>query len=172
MADDAGLPHASAALPDGAPAGDLAILLTQVANGQALAALCALSGAKGRVIEITGGTVAVLDDASPEALDKAAAAVSSFAKGAPLVSIDRRGGQLTAWSYYDGVQGKKQPPGLLLSEAPSVVIALVTGTQTMDDLAADHPEKVHEARMGQLKAVWRLRRLAAKARREQRDLAR
>ena len=153
---------------DGAPEGDLALLLTQVANGKALAALCALSGAKGRVIEITGGTVALLDDATPEALDKAASAVSAFAKGAPLVSIDRRGGQLAAWSYYDGKQGSKQPPGLLLNEAPSVVIALVTGTQTMDELAASHPERVHDARMGQLKAVWRLRRLAAQARREQR----
>lgn len=144
---------------------DTAALFTPVPNGKVLAALCALNGAKGQVLENSAGTLAVLDDPSEEALDKAASAISSFAKERPLMALERRGGQITAYAYQAGVRGAKQPPGLLLNEAPGVVSTIMSGAQTIDEVAATHPDKVFSARMGRFKAFRQLRAAAKEAKR-------
>lgn len=153
---------------DDAAAGDagateIAALFTPIPNGKVLAALCGVNTVRARVLETSGGTLAVLDDASPEALDRAASAISTFAKQAPLLAMERRAGQITIWTYTAGVQGKSLPPGLALNDAPGVVITLMSGAQTIDDLAASHPDKVHDAPRGRLRSFWALRSLARAA---------
>ncbi len=63
---------------DGAPA-QIAAVFTPIPNGMVLAALCALNGSKGQVLETSAGAIAVLDDATPDNLHGAAHYVSSFA---------------------------------------------------------------------------------------------
>jgi hypothetical protein len=43
----------------------------------------------------------------------------------------------------------------------------MTGSQTIDELAATHPDKVFDARMGRMKAFRALRGLSKQARKDQ-----
>lgn len=145
----------------------LAALFTSLPNGKVLAALCALYGVKARVLETSAGAVAVLDDSAPDGLHSAASAVSSFAKDRPLLAMDRRAGQITIWKYLAGERGETLPPGLALNDAPGVVTTLMSGAQSIDDLAASHPGKVFDGRMGRFKAFRTLRTLSREAKRQQ-----
>ena len=131
-----------------------------------LAALCGINKVKARVLETSGGTLAVLADSSEQALDNAATAVSSFAKQSPLLAMERRAGQITIHTYTAGGRGKSLPPGLALSDAPGVVTTLMSGAQTIDDLAASHPDKVFDAPRGRLRSFWSLRTLARAAKKQ------
>lgn len=152
---------------DDAVTGDLAAVLTPIPNGRVLAALCAINGVRGQVIETSAGAMAMLDDASERALDRAASAVSSFAKEHPLLALERRDGQVSVWRYMAGTRGDSLPPGLALNDAPGVVTTLLSGAQTIDDLAATHDDKVFSARMGRFKAFRELRSLSRQARAQQ-----
>lgn len=143
-----------------------AALLTPIPNGKVLAALLAVNGLKGRVLENSAGTLAVLDDASDRSLHSAAGIISSFAKERPLVALVRRDGQITAWRYMGGERGDTQAPGLILNEAPGVVSTIMSGAQTMDDIAATHPDKVFDAHMGRFAAFRQLRSSATMAKRQ------
>lgn len=151
------------------PADALAALFTSLPNGKVLAALCALYGVKARVLETSAGALAVLDDPAPEALHSAATAVSGFAKTQPLLAMERRAGQITIWKYLGGEQGETLPPGLALNEAPGVVTTLMSGAQSIDDVAATHPGKVFDGRMGRFAAFRALRSLSKEAKRAQRS---
>ncbi len=156
MSDD--IPSTSAAT---------AALLTPIPNGKVLAALFGVNGLKGRVLENSAGTLAVLDDSSDRALHSAAAIISNFAKDSPLVALVRRDGQITAWRYFAGERGDTQAPGLILNEAPGVVSTIMSGAQTIDQVAQTHPDKVFDAHMGRL-AGFRLLRASAKLAKRQR----
>lgn len=172
--DDAGTSaHAARGSDDGGSGRDaalesdaLAALLTPIPNGRVLAALCAINGARGQVIETSAGAMAMLDDASPAALNRAAAAVSSFAKEHPLLALERRDGQVSVWRYQGGARGDSLPPGLALNEAPGVVTTLMAGSQTIDELSRTHEDKVFSARMSRFKAFRELRKLSRQAKRE------
>ncbi len=144
----------------------LAALLTPIANGKVLAAICAINRAKGQVLETSAGTMAMLDDTDPESLDRAAAGVSAMSRDFPLLALERRDGQITVVRYANGQRGETLPPGLALNDAPGVVTTLMSGAQTIDDLAATHEDKVFSARMGRFKAVMQLRKLGAQARKQ------
>lgn len=150
---------------DGAPA-QIAALFTPIPNGRVLAALCALNGIKAQVLETSAGAIAVLDDATPDSLHGAAHSVSSFTKERPLVAMERRDGQITVWKYSAGQRGETLPPGLALNDAPGVVTTLMTGAQTIADVAVTHADKVFDAHMGKLAAFRQLRKLSAQAKRE------
>ena len=143
-----------------------AALLTPIPNGKVLAALFGVNGIKGRVLENAAGTLGVLDDASERDLHSAAAVISNFAKDRPLIALIRRDGQITAWRYFAGERGDTQAPGLILSGAPGVVSTIMSGAQTIDDIAATHPDKVFDARMGRLAAFKQLRASAKQAKRQ------
>lgn len=144
-----------------------AALLTPIPNGKVLAALFGVNGLKGRVLENSAGTLAVLDDSSDRALHSAAAIISNFAKEAPLVALVRRDGQITAWRYLGGERGDTQAPGLILNDAPGVVSTIMSGAQTIDDIAQTHPDKVFDAHMGRF-AAFKLLRASAKLAKSQR----
>ena len=160
--DDAAKDHATA----GGTASQIAALFTPIPNGRVLAALCGLNKVNARVLETSGGTLAVLADASEEALDHAAAAISTFAQQSPLLAMERRAGQITIHTYTAGERGTSLPPGLALNDAPGVVTTLMSGAQTIDDLAASHPDKVHGAPRGRLRSFWALRTLARAAKKQ------
>jgi hypothetical protein len=147
---------------------DTVALLTPIQNGKVLAAICALNGTKCDVIEVPQGTFAVLADDSEGAGDRAAMAVTSLHREIVLLAMERRGGQVTITRWARGERGDDVPPGLALDQAPGGVQRLMLGSVTIEDLLAEDPSKVYQGRTGRFRAFWRLRQLAAQAKREQR----
>lgn len=146
---------------------DIIAILTPIPNGKVLASLCAVNGLPGQVIETSAGAFAVLDDAAEGAADKAAEAVSAFAKGHPVLALERRAGQITVAKWEGGARTGTLPPGLALDQAPGAITSLLTGSQSIDELAATHPDKVYSARVGRVKALRELRKLAKQAKKQQ-----
>jgi hypothetical protein len=142
---------------------DTVALFTPIPNGAVLAAVCAVNGLRGRVLETAAGAFAVLDDSSDGATEKAGKVISGFAAGQPILAMERRSGQITVTRWADGEAREKLAPGFALDDAPGAVVSLMTGAQTMDDLAAVHPEKVFDARMSRMKAFKELRGFAKQA---------
>lgn len=143
-------------------------LLTPIANGKVLAAICAFNGVRCDVLEVPQGTFAVLVDDSEGAGDRAARAVTSLHREVVVLAMERREGQVTIARWAGGKRGDEIPPGLALDQAPAGIQHLMLGSATIEDLLAADPSKVHSGRVGRLRAFWRLRRLAAQAKREQR----
>ncbi len=146
---------------------DTVALFTPVANGKVLAAICALNGCRCDVLEVAKGTLAIMVDTSEGAGDRAAIGLAAFAKDATVLAMERRDGQLSVVSFKGGVRGDELPPGLALDRAPDVVVSLMAGAVTIEDLLARDPSKVHSGRVGRFRAFWRLRKLASEGRREQ-----
>lgn len=149
--------------------GEFVGLLAPIPNGQVLAALCQLNRLPCRTLENSAGTIAVFDDTSRETGEKAGKAISAHARGLQVVVLDRRDGQLTVDLYKGGAKTKSLAPGLALSDAPGVVLSLASGGQSLDEVAATHPEKVFEGRGGRWAAFRALQRLGKQAREEQRN---
>lgn len=149
-------------------ASDTVALLTPIANGKVLAAICAFNGVRCDVLEVPQGTFAVLLDDSEGAGDRAARAVSALNREIVLLAMERREGQVTIARWAGGARGDDLPPGLALDQAPEGIQKLMLGHTTIEDLLAADPSKVHSGRVGRFRAFWRLRRLGAQAKREQR----
>jgi hypothetical protein len=142
-------------------------LFTPIPNGKVLAAVCSLNGLRGRVLETSAGAFAVLDDTSDGATEKAGEVISGFVKDRPILALERRDGQITVTRWQAGRAIEKLAPGFALDDAPGAVVSLMTGSQTIDELAATHPDKVFDARMGRMKAFRELRGLSKQARKDQ-----
>ncbi|PZR55461.1 hypothetical protein DNL40_03700 [Xylanimonas oleitrophica] len=139
---------------------ELAVLITQVAEAEALAAACSLADLDVDALPTPVGALAVLRDPSGEAPERAAAAVSQLVSGVPLVLVTRTEGQLTAFRYQDGQAEGKLPPGLVLGGAPDALEDLVTGQITVADL----PGVVPSRSIGRFRAMRMLTAAARKAR--------
>ncbi len=148
---------------------DTVAMLTPIPNGKVLAAICGINKIYAKVIETPAGAFAVLDDSSESACDDAAAAISMFVKDRPMLAMERRDGQISIRQWLGGAKGSPVSPGLALDKAPNSITRLMTGTRTIEQLAADHPEMVHAGHTTRWGAFWALRRLSAQAKREQRD---
>ncbi len=111
--------------------------------------------------------MAVLTDTSEEAVAKAARTVSSFVSKVELMLVVNRGGQATAQIWRGGQVAQELPAGLALNDAPGVLTTLVTGAQTFDDIAATHPDKVHETTMSRFSAYRELLKETKRLRKEQ-----
>lgn len=145
-------------------ANDTVAVFTPINNGRVLAAVCALNGVKGQAIETSAGAFAVLDDTSEGATDRAGEVISAFVKTQPVLAMERRAGQVTVTRWQAGAKQGTMPPGLALNEAPGVITTLMSGAQTIDEMARTHPGKVFEARMSRFAAFRELRRAAKDAR--------
>lgn len=145
---------------------DTVALLTPIPNGKVLAAICSLNRIGGKVIETGAGAFAVLDDTSEGATDHAGQVISAFVKERPMLAMERRAGQITIHRWMAGHKGEQLSPGFALDDAPGAITTLMMGTETIDDLAATHPDKVHDANMSRVKAFRELRKLAKQAKRE------
>jgi len=146
---------------------DVAALLTPIASGEVLAAICALNGSKCDVIEVPQGTFAVMVDSSPGRADQAATAVSSIQRDIVMVTAERHDGQVTVRRWAKGVKGEEIAPGLALDQAPEIVRNIMLGAITMDEIATTNPDMVFPGRMGRVKAFRILRKLSSRARRDE-----
>lgn len=139
----------------------LAIVLTQVAGAEPLAAACALAKVAGDVFATSVGAVLVCRDLAGGAPARDAAAVSQVVRGVPAILVERREGQLTAARFQDGTRGDDLPAGLVLDGAPSELEDLLLGATTLADL----PEVLATDGISRLKAARLLGGFARKMRR-------
>ncbi len=139
-------------------------IFTSIPNGKVLAAVCGVNGIMGKVLETSAGSFAVLDDTSEGATAKAGQAISMFVKTVPILAMERRDGQIIVTQWEAGASKGNLAPGFALDQAPGVIVSLMTGSQTIEQIAETHPDKVFDAHMGRLKAVRELRKLAKQAR--------
>ncbi|GHS86689.1 hypothetical protein AGMMS50218_07040 [Actinomycetota bacterium] len=104
----------------------VAVVVTQVAEAKPLAAACALAGVLADVVPSPVGALAVLRDATQPGLPaRATEAISRMLKQVPVILLDRRAGQITATRWSNGVAGDELPPGLVLSDAPPELEAVL-----------------------------------------------
>jgi hypothetical protein len=141
---------------------ELAVLLTQIADAEALAAACALVDIDADAAPSPVGALAVLHDPSPGVPERAAAAISKLVSGVPLVLVTRAGGQLTAVRYSGGAAEAELAPGLVLSGAPEALEDLLTGAISVTDL----PGRVSSGSIGKFKAMRMLQAIARAAKKQ------
>ena len=110
------------------PAGQVpsvALVVTQVAAPEPLAAACALASVQVDAVPTSVGAVAVLRD--PSAAQAGAAAISQLLRQLPVVLLTRREGQISATRWVAGRHDEDLPPGLVLADAPSLLEDLLLG---------------------------------------------
>jgi hypothetical protein len=141
---------------------ELAVLVTQVAGAEPLAAMCALAEIDADAVSTPVGAVAVLRDRAGDAPDRAAATITQLVPGVPLVLVTRRGEQLTCVRYSDGAAEGNLPPGLVLGGAPEELEDLLTAQVTVADLSGVVPS----SSIGRFKAMRMLTGAARKAKKK------
>ncbi|GAA1873333.1 hypothetical protein [Myceligenerans crystallogenes] len=139
---------------------DLALLVTQIAGAEPLAAAASIAGLDLDAVPTEVGALAILRDTSGSKPDEAAAALSQIVRGVPLVQVTRKGEQLTCVRWSDGERGDEISPALLLGGAPEQVEDIITGFAKVGDL----PGVVHSGSIGRLKAMRMLTSAARRAR--------
>ncbi|WP_435299902.1 hypothetical protein [Timonella sp. A28] len=135
----------------------VAVLLTQVATAQALAATCALNKVKATIVPSPIGAYAVAHDVSPAATAHLAKAVSSLVKTVPAILIQSTQGQMTATQWQGGVEEGTLPPALVLDGAPHELEDVLFGVVEPESLEGS----LDSAKISRFKAM---RILAATAR--------
>lgn len=141
-------------------AAPLALVLTQVAQAEPLAAACALGGVPVDAVPTAVGAVAVCRETGTGEPERAAEAISRLLANTPVLLVVRRDGTLTATRWTGGAAAAEVAPGLLLDGAPAEVEGLLIGSLTVDDL----PGVVSSVGLGR----WRATRLLAGAARRAR----
>ncbi|WP_277212835.1 hypothetical protein [Isoptericola croceus] len=143
---------------------EIAVLITQVATAEPLAAACVLADVEVDAVPTPVGALAVLRDRSGDAPERAAATVSQLVAGVPLILVTRHGEQLTCRRFADGADDGELPAGLVLGGAPEALEDLLTGHVALADL----PGVVPSSGIGRLKAVRMLSQVARKGRKKKR----
>lgn len=139
----------------------VAIVVTPVANAEALAATCAVAKVAVDVVPSPVGALArcrTTDGAGPA---HAADGISRLLRGVPIVLLERREGQITASRWLDGDRGDDLAPGLVLNDAPEVLEDLLLGVTALDEIEG----VFSSVGMSRLKAMRVLARVARAARR-------
>ena len=140
---------------------ELAVVITQVADAQALAAVCAVAGVDADVVPTSAGALAVLKDRAGRAPSDAAGAITKLVRGVPAILVERRAGQLTMTRWQNGEAGDELPPGLVLGGASEEVEDLFFGAKDADTF----PGVIASASLGRFKAMRILAAQTRKARR-------
>lgn len=110
----------------------IAIILTQIATAEALAAACAVHKAQVDAVTSPIGAYAVCRE--PEGAALVARAVSSVAKSVPLILVEAQDGQISAGQWVDGQRVGDLAPGLVLDGAPHEFEDLLLGAVSVHDL--------------------------------------
>ena len=110
-------------LDEGPPT--VAVVVTQVAAAEPLAAVCSMAKVAVDVVPSRVGALAVLREPAEGAA--AAEAISRMLRGNLVVQLERREEQISAVRWTDGVRGDELPAGLVLSDAPEVLEDLLLG---------------------------------------------
>jgi hypothetical protein len=138
----------------------VALLLTQVALAEHLAAACALAKLEVDAVPSDIGAIAVCRDATPDAPEAVAAAVSRALVNTQVLLVVQRDGRMQASRWSGGTRGDDVSPLLVLDGAPAEVEQLLLGQVR----AADLPGVVPSSGMTRWRAA-RLLSSAARARR-------
>ena len=147
--------------------GDLpaaAVVLTQVAVPEALAAACALQRLPIDAVPTPIGCLAWCHDTAPGSPADVARAVSTLLPAVPVLLLEQRDGRIGASRWSGGEQGTELSPGLVLDGAPAVVEHLLLGQVR----AAEQPGAVTSVGMSR----WRATRTLASISRKVRQAAR
>lgn len=139
----------------------VAVVVTPVANPEALAATCAIAKIGVDVVPSAAGALAVCRTTAGDGPAQAAGTISRLLRGVPVALLERREGQISATSWLDGDRGDDLAPGLVLGSAPEVLEDLLLGTTT----PADIDGVVSSVGMSRLKAMRTLAAAARTARR-------
>ncbi|NKX91700.1 hypothetical protein HF995_00165 [Sanguibacter hominis ATCC BAA-789] len=141
----------------------VALVLTQVAGADPLAAVCAVAKLEVDVFFAQGvGAVAVCRDLDGDGPAQVAAGISQLISGVPAILVERRENQITATRWLDGERGDDVPAGLLLDGAPDDLEGLLLGTHTLADVKG----VLQAGQYSRLKAARLLTSLARKARKK------
>ncbi len=138
-----------------------AVVLTQVAMPEALAAACALQRLPVDAVPTPIGCLAACRDTGEGAPEAVARAVSGLLPGVPVLLLEQRDGQISATRWTSGEPSGTVPPGLALDGAPAVVEALLLGSA----VAADQPGAVTSAGMSRWQATRALAAITRSTRR-------
>lgn len=125
----------------------VALVVTQVATPAPLAAACALAKVEVDAVPSSVGAIAVLRDPATGAAG--AEAISRLLRTLPVILLERREGQISAGRWTGGERVADLPPGLVLSDAPSVLEELLLGDAT----AAEVPGVVSSVGMSRWQAM-------------------
>jgi len=142
----------------------VAVVLTQVAAAQGLAAACAMGKVAIDAVPTPIGAVAVCRDTADGEPERVAHVISRLLAHSHAVLVVQRDGRLTASRWTAGERGEDLAAGLLLDGAPQQVEDLLLGTTTVADLEG----AVSSVGMSR----WRATRLLASAARVARGGAR
>ena len=104
-----------------------AVVLTQVAVAQGLAAACAMSKVGVDAVPSEIGALAVCRSTAPGEPERAAEVISRLLRNTPVVLLVQREGQMTAVRWAGGQQGEEISPVLMLDGAPALVEELLLG---------------------------------------------
>lgn len=135
----------------------VAVLLTQVASAQSLAAASALGKFKVEAVGSPIGAYAIIPNTANGYPEQVTVSVSKLVQGAPVILIQATSGQMKAQQYEDGELKGKLPVALVLDGAPHELEDILLGEKTVADLE----DVVSSAKMSRFKAM---RLLAASAR--------
>lgn len=138
-----------------------AVVLTQVALPEALAAACALQRLAVDVVPTPIGCLAACRDTDEDSPEAVARAVSTLLRGHPVLLLAQRDGQLTATRWTDGAPSGDLAPGLALDGAPSIVEALLLGQAE----AAEQPGATTSVGMSRWQATRALAAISRATRR-------
>jgi hypothetical protein len=142
-----------------------AVVLTQVAVPEALAAACALAALPVDAVPTPIGCLAWCRDSTEGGPAAVARAVSTLLPGVPALLLEQRAGQIAATRWAGGDEGAPMSPGLVLDGAPAVVERLLLGQVS----AADQPGVVTSVGMSRWKATRTLAAVSRAARRAARS---
>ena len=136
----------------------VAVLLTQVANAEALAAACALNKFKVDAVSSPIGAYAIIPETTDGYPEKVAKAVSQLVKSVPVILIQATSGQMKAQQWEAGEVKGNIPVALVLDGAPHELEDVLLGETTVADLDG----VVSSAKISRFKAM-RLLAATAKA---------
>ncbi len=145
-----------------------AVVLTQVAVPEALAAACALQRLRVDVVPTPIGALAWCRDTAEGAPGAVARAVSALLPGVPVLLLTQRDGQIEASRWSGGTEGTVMSPGLVLDGAPAVVEQLLLGQVD----AEAQPGAVTSVGMSRWRATRTLAAVSRATRRAARDAGR
>lgn len=154
-------PGAPSSEPEGPP--PAAVLMTQVALAEHLAAACRVAGVAVHAVPSDIGALAVCHDVTDDGPERTARAVSQVLANTLVVCLVQRGGRMTATRWARGERGEDVSALLLLDGAPDVVERLLLGQAEAREL----PDVVDSTTLSRWRAVRMLARAgrAARARR-------
>ncbi|ROS77234.1 hypothetical protein [Cellulomonas sp. PhB143] len=146
--------------PDADP--ELAVVMTQIAGAEPLAAVCAVAKVAGVVVPTKVGAFVVLEVRAGGAPQEAVSALSRLVAGVPFVLVEKRAEQISARRWQDGLPEDELAPGLVLGGAPEALEDVVVGEAQASALEG----AVATSSISRFKAARMLSAAARKARKK------